>query len=101
MELKETNPGRNFASYNVPNRKPWGKTDYDVVTKFLKIRVDPKTLYVHTGDFKYAVTQGLCNHHKSWGTKATRYVPFGSAFGCEASNKADGRANIDLRGTDF
>jgi hypothetical protein len=87
----------NFSTYKIPNRKPWGEEDKDVVTKWYKIRFDPETMLVHTGDFTYTDSEGYCGHFKELPDK----IPFGTAFGCESTSYADGTAKIDLRGTGY
>lgn len=87
----------NFSSYKIPNRKPWGEEDEDVVTKWYKLRFDPETMLVHTGDFTYSESVGYCGHFKELPDK----IPYGTAFGCESTNLADGKAKIDLRGTGY
>ena len=52
---------------------------------------------VHTGDFEYTESTGYCGHFK----ELQETIPYGTAFGCEAPNCDDGKALIDLRGTDF
>jgi hypothetical protein len=88
----------NYSSYKVPTRKPWGATDTDVKTVWKRLRFDPKTMMVHTGDFTYSTSTGYCGHHRD---SSPDKIPFGSAFGCESPSNADARARIDLRGTNF
>mmetsp|Transcript_25544 Transcript_25544/g.26631 ORF Transcript_25544/g.26631 Transcript_25544/m.26631 type:complete len:382 (+) Transcript_25544:69-1214(+) len=83
----------NYSTYQLPSRKPWGSSDTNVKTTFNRIRFNPWTLKVHTGDFTHAESTGYVGHHK------TSKVPFGTAFGCQSSRNADGVAVIDLRGT--
>mmetsp|Transcript_17120 Transcript_17120/g.17793 ORF Transcript_17120/g.17793 Transcript_17120/m.17793 type:complete len:203 (+) Transcript_17120:79-687(+) len=85
----------NYSAYKNPTRKPWGATDTDVKTTFTRLRFNPWTLKVHTGDYTYADSTGYLGHHK------TDKVPLGTAFGCEAPHNADGESVIDLRGTPY
>jgi hypothetical protein len=98
ITLVNNGPNDNFSGYKIPTRKPWGASDSDVKTVWSKLRFDPKTLLVNTGDFTYSTSVGYVGHHKS---TSPDKIPFGSAFGCEAPSNADGRARIDLRGTNF
>jgi hypothetical protein len=98
ITLVNTGDNDNFSSYKIPTRKPWGASDTDVKTIWKKLRFDPKTMMVHTGDFTFSTSTGYCGHHKS---TSPDKIPFGSAFGCESPSNADARARIDLRGTNF
>ena len=89
--------GDNYSSYKLPTRKPWGVGDSDIRTQWSKVRIDLKTCTLLTGDFTYAKSVGRVNH----GTVNTDQVPYGTTFGCEAPNKADGEAKINLQGTGF
>lgn len=87
----------NYSTYNLPTRKPWGPNDSSIKTTFYKLRFDPWTLRVHTGDFTHSTSTGHVNHFTAIPDK----VPYASAFGCEAPYNADGEAKIDLRGTPY
>jgi hypothetical protein len=98
ITLVKDGPEDNYSSYKVPTRKPWGASDSDVKTVWSKLRFDPKTMLVHTGDFTFSKSVGYVGHHKS---TSPDKIPFGSAFGCESSSNADAKARIDFRGTNF
>ena len=85
----------NYSSYKLPTRKPWGVGDSDIITQWSKVRIDLKTCTLLTGDFTYAKSVGRVMH----GTVNTDQVPYGTTFGCEAPNYADGEAKINLQGT--
>eukprot|EP01124_Arcella_intermedia_P007014 TRINITY_DN14261_c0_g1_i1.p1 TRINITY_DN14261_c0_g1~~TRINITY_DN14261_c0_g1_i1.p1 ORF type:complete len:320 (+),score=61.25 TRINITY_DN14261_c0_g1_i1:1-960(+) len=72
----------------------------DVMTHFYKIRINPKTLFVKTDDFTYALSSGF-NVQIYWNGNA-KYecseIPYGTARAC---GSVLGTANIDLRGTPF
>ncbi|KAF0983406.1 hypothetical protein FDP41_010471 [Naegleria fowleri] len=85
------NPERNVSMYKIPTRKPWSANDTDVLTTWYKIRVDPATLNVHTGDFRFAKSVGRCSHHSVNQTQ----IPYASCFGCEAPGVADANAMCD------
>jgi len=90
-------PNENFASYTAPSRNINGSKPITIKSVFKKVRFDPWTLKIHTGDWTHATNTGYINHYKP---KPDR-VPFGTAFGCEGTNKDDGIAKIDLRGTPY
>lgn len=87
----------NYSGYKVPARLPWAKTDTDVKTFWKKLRFDPETMLVHTGDFTYTTSTGYCSHHQ---VNQDR-IPYASAFDCENDGSATGRARVDLTGTNF
>jgi len=87
----------NVSGYTLPSRKPWKSSDSTITTTWKMIRVDPLTLKVHTGDYTYSESQGQISHWPDYSTQ----VPYGTAFGCQSSNVADGIAVIDLTGTAF
>lgn len=93
LELK--NHENNFSQYVIPTRGGWNAGDSNVTTKFFKIRFDPKSLKVDTGDFTFSQSVGICHHH----SQNVDSVPFGTCFGCEAPACADSKASIDLCGT--
>lgn len=55
----------------------------------------PWTLLVDTSDTTYSTTEGYVTHND------TKFVPYGSVFGCSGSQMADGYGKIDLRGTPY
>jgi len=93
--LQHTGNGDNYSKYKIPARKPWGKSDTDIVTVWKRIRYDIKTGKVNTSDFFYSTSTGYNGHHK------TNRVPYGRALDCEAPNSQTGTGRIDLRGTVF
>jgi hypothetical protein len=44
----------NFSTYELPTRGGWKPGDSTMVTKWYKIRFDPKTMIVHNGDFTFS-----------------------------------------------
>lgn len=92
-----TLPNENYSSYTAPNRLMGGAVATTIKSVFSKVRFDPWTLKIHTGDWTYATNTGYVNHYTS---KPDR-VPFGTAFGCQGPFLADGVAKIDLRGTPY
>merc|ERR1712159_199934 len=57
------------------------------------------TLMVKTNDFTFAETVGKCSFFQN--KISQRYVPYGTAFGCEKQQFADATAMINLTGTSF
>jgi hypothetical protein len=94
----------NYSSYKCPSRHlgvnvgKFGKRNSNVLTTWRAIRIDPKTLFVHTGDFTYATSTGFYSHH---GLEYGGKVPYASAFDCEGLNSSFGVAHVDLQGTPF
>eukprot|EP00455_Lapot_gusevi_P030095 TRINITY_DN3228_c0_g1_i6.p1 TRINITY_DN3228_c0_g1~~TRINITY_DN3228_c0_g1_i6.p1 ORF type:complete len:151 (-),score=32.97 TRINITY_DN3228_c0_g1_i6:64-516(-) len=88
----------NASRYKCPTRKPWGYDDTDVETLWYKIRIDPATLKVNTGDYRFSRSVGKVSHH---GEEFSRRVPYGTCFDCESGRSQEGEGNIDLRGTPF
>jgi len=97
LNLVKTGANDNFSMYKNPTRKPWGADNTDIKTIFTKVRFDPSTMMVNTGDMAFATSTGKVNHNTSYPTT----VPYATAFGCEAPFKADGTARIDLTGTNY
>jgi hypothetical protein len=86
----------NESTY-INSRKAWGPQDSDIHTKWSKIRVDPQTLKVHTGDFKYATSTGHVSHHSD--INNGEWEPYGTGADCEGGESSTGYAIVDLRGT--
>ena len=90
-------PTNNYSTYTVPRRKPWSWNDADIITRWYRLRINPETLMIHTGDHTFSKSTGVCNHH----TWKTREVSYATCFGCEGGSVDDGRAMCDLSGTPF
>jgi len=71
--------------------------DSSITTKWSKIRVDPCTLKVHTGDYTYSSSTGRDSHYSF----SLYTVAYGTARDCEAPYSHSGTGLIDLRGTPF
>eukprot|EP01126_Amoeba_proteus_P020921 TRINITY_DN2123_c0_g1_i2.p1 TRINITY_DN2123_c0_g1~~TRINITY_DN2123_c0_g1_i2.p1 ORF type:complete len:211 (+),score=25.33 TRINITY_DN2123_c0_g1_i2:126-758(+) len=93
-------PEKNVSNYKIPQRGGWSAQDTDVWTRWYKLRINPVTLVVHTGDFSFTKSTGLCCHTSHKPTGMT-HIPYATARGCNAPLEQDGRANIDLRQTPF
>jgi len=90
-------PKSNYSSYIIPARGGWTPRDRDVLTRFYRLRFDPRTFLVHTGDWTFATTQGYSGHHKG----CELAVPYACCFDCESANSMGATAEIDLTGTQF
>jgi hypothetical protein len=66
---------------------------HNITTIWWKVAVDSKSLLVDTSDITFSKSLG------SWGQAGGERVTFGMAYCCDAT--FNGRANIDLRDTDF
>ena len=66
-----------------------------VNTNWSKIRFNPLTLLVNTGDYLFSTSTGYISHQN------TSRVPFGTARDCYNWGSSYGQANVDLRGTSF
>jgi len=91
-------PETNISSYIIPIRGGWTPQDKDVITRWFKLRIDPTTLLLHTGDFTFSKSTGYCGHHRDANPDK---IPYASAFDCEKDHSLKGRAHVDLRGTPF
>jgi hypothetical protein len=83
----------NFSMMKNPVTKP--VKEGDLLTVFSKIRFDPYTLMVKTNDYTFAASIG-----KNFNTNDA-FVAYGSCGGCDGPLIDDGKARIDLRGTQF
>jgi hypothetical protein len=92
LTLVRTGNEVNFAQYTASIVA--GGTD--VRTLYTRLRLDPTSLEVDTGDQTFSSTSG----HITQGGKVIKSMPYGVAAGC--GNVLDrGEAQIDLRGTPF
>lgn len=86
------------GTYNYSSFAPGGEAGGEgVLTKFTKVRIDPFTLKLDTGDFAFAASEGIIVS----GNLVLTQIPFGEARSCSAEQTASGKGNIDLRGTPF
>ncbi|ELR12774.1 uncharacterized protein ACA1_093090 [Acanthamoeba castellanii str. Neff] len=97
IALPTDNPS--VSTYKCPTRLQG--TMSDIVTTWFAIRFNPQDLTVNTGDYTFVTSTGYNTHHKDMGPDAATHVPFATCFGCEASQRDDGRAVVDLHGTPF
>ncbi|WP_158302194.1 GON domain-containing protein [Paenibacillus mesophilus] len=93
LELMNTGGHYNFSTYAPGGASPGP----GVKTSFAKIRLNPQTLKLDTGDFTFSTSEGYIIH----GFTRTQ-IPYGVARGCTGYMVSpQGTANIDLRGTPF
>ena len=71
---------------------PAGGPPTGVTTSFIRVRIDPESLVVDIGDQRYAGTV-------IEGAPSVQSMPYAVAGSCDG--RASGRANVDLRGTEF
>jgi hypothetical protein len=71
----------------------------NVVTKFLRVRIDPVSLEVDPNDITFANSTGMITDGRG-GVIATS-VGYGAACDCIAPSSQTGIANVDLGGTPF
>ncbi|TBL75043.1 GON domain-containing protein [Paenibacillus thalictri] len=95
IDLLHTGSALNFSFYAAGGSSYSDDGSPGVRTTFTKLRFDPATFQVDTGDFTFSESTGNTYH----GYKLTQY-PYAHAGGCNSSNLM-GYANIDLRGLPF
>jgi len=94
LELKNIGDKYNYSLY----KSGGSRTGKDVVTHYTKIRINPETLIVDTGDRTFSSTTGKLYYR---GRPSETSAGYGYAWDCIRSNSAKGTANIDLTGTPF
>ncbi|ATB36471.1 hypothetical protein CYFUS_001886 [Cystobacter fuscus] len=92
LSLPSTGPSLNFSQYTAGYNNGWGATN--VRTLFSKVRIDPTTLRVSTGDQTFSTSSGLL-----WHGDAVTSMAYAAAMNCDFGNP--GLGNVDLRGTPF
>jgi hypothetical protein len=91
LTLTRTGADTNFAQYTAGGSSAPGT---NVRTTYTRLRVDPVTLQVLTGDQRFSTSTGALSH----GSTRVTSMPFGVAMSCNGTRAP---ANIDLRGTPF
>jgi hypothetical protein len=91
LSLSSTGSSVNFSQYTAGYNNGGGS---DVRTLFSKIRIDPATLRVNTGDQTFSTSSGLL-----WHGDAVTSMSYAAAMNCDFGNP--GLGNVDLRGTSF
>ncbi|NPD24318.1 MULTISPECIES: GON domain-containing protein [Corallococcus] len=90
LPLVHTEEGANYSQYTSGGNSP----GTDVRTRFTRVRLNPVTLAVDTGDQTFATSSGALKHVNKEPVTAMTYA---AAMGCSRT----GLANVDLRGTPF
>ncbi|MBT8341434.1 MAG: hypothetical protein HKP58_06975 [Desulfatitalea sp.] len=93
LTLQNTCEGQNYSLYAAGGARQGS----DVVTKFIKVRIDPETLEIINEDKSFAVSSGKV----VWPSGSITSRKYGSAGDCVGIDSNLGSANIDLRGTPF
>ncbi|HYO66965.1 MAG TPA: GON domain-containing protein [Archangium sp.] len=91
LSLPSTGPSLNFSQYTAGVHNGGGT---NVRTLFTKVRIDPATLRVTTGDQSFSTSSGLL-----WHGDAVTSMSYAAAMNCDFGNPGVG--NVDLRGTPF
>ncbi|AKJ02375.1 Hypothetical protein AA314_04001 [Archangium gephyra] len=91
LSLPSTGPSLNFSQYTAGVHNGGGT---NVRTLFSKVRIDPTTLRVSTGDLTFSTSSGLL-----WHGDAVTSMSYAAAMNCDFGNP--GLGNVDLRGTPF
>ncbi|WP_375744584.1 GON domain-containing protein [Corallococcus interemptor] len=90
LPLVHTEEGANYSQYTAGGNSP----GTDVRTRFTRVRLNPVTLAVDTGDHSFSTSTGSLMHVNKELVTAMTYA---AAMGCSRT----GLANVDLRGTPF
>lgn len=93
LPLPSTGPSVNFSQYTAGAYNSGGT---NVRTVFSKVRINPSTLAVSTGDWTFSSSSGYLTHPYN---TPVNYMPYAVAMNCDFGNP--GLGNIDLRGTPF
>jgi len=93
LHLVHIGDSHNFSSTN--NWKGGGAC----TTHFEKLRIDPDTLKVHTGDITHATS--IVSSSGDGNGACYDWVPYAACLDCLAAYTKTATANIDLRGTPF
>jgi hypothetical protein len=91
LSLPSTGTSVNFSQYTAGYNNGGGS---NVRTLFTKVRIDPTTLRVNTGDQTFSTSSGLL-----WHGDAVTSMAYAAAMNCDFGNP--GLGNVDLRGTSF
>jgi hypothetical protein len=93
LSLPSTGPSLNFSQYTAGSNSSGGS---NVRTLFTKVRIDPATLRVTTGDQFFSTSSGYLTHPANTPVTSMSYA---AAMSCDFGNP--GLGNVDLRGTPF
>ncbi|WPB73768.1 GON domain-containing protein [Archangium violaceum] len=93
LSLPSTGSSANFSQYTAGYNNSGGT---NVRTLFSKVRIDPTTLRVSTGDQTFSTSSGYLTHPANYPVTSMSYA---AAMNCDFGNPGVG--NVDLRGTPF
>lgn len=98
LTLVNTGPNTNYSHYTAGGSAGGVPGVDDVRTNYTRVRLDPATLLVDTGDktFATSTSTGVIVNN---GTVTS--MPYASAMDCLAPYTQTGIGNVDLRGTPF
>eukprot|EP01094_Clydonella_sp_ATCC50884_P013333 TRINITY_DN23618_c0_g1_i1.p1 TRINITY_DN23618_c0_g1~~TRINITY_DN23618_c0_g1_i1.p1 ORF type:complete len:258 (-),score=65.65 TRINITY_DN23618_c0_g1_i1:260-1033(-) len=101
LELKhyETYPTAEPLHFNYSQCRKTGVNRPVASTVYCKVRIDPDTLLVHTGDATFA-RSGPYGWAQSCGANEN-FMTYARTYACDRRHSKAGRANVDLRGTPF
>lgn len=85
----------NYSQYTAGGGRPNGSS---VRTQFQRVRIDPLTLRIDSGDFTFSLSAGSLSDGS--GGQITK-MGYGTAGDCVATNSQAGVGNITLTGTPF
>jgi hypothetical protein len=91
LSLPSTGPSLNYSQYTAGVHNGGGT---NVRTLFTKVRIDPATLRVNTGNQTFSTSSGLL-----WHGDAVTSMSYAAAMNCDFGTPGVG--NVDLRGTPF
>lgn len=91
LSLPSTGSSLNFSQYTAGVHNGGGS---NVRTLFSKVRINPTTLSVSTGDQTFSTSSGLL-----WHGDAVTSMSYAAAMNCDFNSP--GLGNVDLRGTPF
>ena len=92
LSLPATGDAVNFSQYTAGLKNGVGSTN--VRTRFTRLRIDPATLSVSTGDQRFSTSSGQLNHDGP-----VTSMSYAASMSCDLLSS--GMGNIDLRDTPF
>jgi hypothetical protein len=92
LPLIQTGSDQNYSMYRAGAYSP----GTNVISRYARLRLDPQTLVVNTGDKTFATSEGELLHN---GRPVVTSMAYAVAMNCGTMEPAYG--NLDLRGTPF
>lgn len=93
LALRALENGSNFSAYAAGG----GSSGTDVITAYSRVKIDPATFIVTTGDQRFATSSG----EAAQGDSVIASMPYATASSCRGDSDAPAIANINLSGTAF